>query len=91
MKDKYSLVLLEVSEADKWQLVAHKGSGWSKGLSISFIFLYVVKVSGVYVTVQLWHNWGHSWTTEAERGREREREKVIERKGARRRCNTRRG
>lgn len=67
IKIKHSLVLLEVCEANKWQLVAHKGSGWRKGLNISFIILYVVEVTGVYVTVQLWHNWSHSWRTETER------------------------
>lgn len=70
---KDSLILLEVGEADKWELVADEGFGRRKGLDISFINLDVVKVTGVYVTAQLWHNWGHSWKTEAERKRERER------------------
>lgn len=34
---------------------------------MAFIFLYVIKVGGVYVAVQLWHNWSHSWKTETER------------------------
>lgn len=71
------LVLLEVSEANKRELVAHERSGWREGLRVAFIILYVVKVAGVDVAVQLWHNWSHSWRGETERhgrgGRERAR------------------
>lgn len=58
------LVLLEVSEANKRQLVAHERSGWREGLGVAFVILYVVKVAGVDVTAQLWHDWSHRWRGE---------------------------
>lgn len=63
------LVLLKVSEANKWKLVAHKCLGWREGLGLAFIILYVFKVGGVDVAAQLWHDWSHSWREETE-GRE---------------------
>lgn len=57
----YLLVLLEVSEANKGELVAYKRSGWREGLGFVFIILYVIKVAGVDVAAQLWHDWSHSW------------------------------
>ena len=56
---KHLLILLEVSEAHKGELVADEGSGWRKSLSITFIILDIIKVTGVYVTAQFWNYWGH--------------------------------
>lgn len=53
------LVFLEVGEAHEWQLVAHKGPWCGKGLHVAFVILNLVKVTGVYVTAQLRHYWGH--------------------------------
>lgn len=65
-KKVHLLVLLEVSEANKRELVAHERSGWREGLGLAFIILYVVKVAGVDVAAQLWHDWSHSWREETE-------------------------
>lgn len=63
----YLLVLPEVSEANKRELVAHKRFGWREGLGVAFVIIYVVKVAGVDVAAQLWHDWSHSWGEETER------------------------
>lgn len=64
-----SLVFFEISEADEWELVSHKGFGRREGLDVSFIIFYVVKVTGVDVAVELRHHWSHSCNTNRERER----------------------
>lgn len=56
------LLTAVVSEAYKGELVAHKGLWYRKGLLLSPILLYVIKITGVNVTAQFRHYGGSRCT-----------------------------
>lgn len=53
------LIFFEVSEANKWQLISHKGFGCGECLYIAFVIFYLIKIAGVYVTAELWDHGGN--------------------------------
>lgn len=55
------LVFFKVGEPHEGKLIANEGFGCRKGLNFSFILLYLIKITGVYVTAQLWNHRGCSW------------------------------
>lgn len=58
-KTDHSLVFFEVSEANKGQLVSHKGLGSGECLHIAFVIFDLVKIAGVYVAAELWDHRGN--------------------------------
>lgn len=51
------LVFFVVREANEGKMVACEGFRNSKGFIRSIILLYVLKITGVHVTGQLWNHW----------------------------------
>lgn len=66
------LVFFEVSEANKGQLISHKGLRSGECLHIAFVIFNLIKIAGVYVTTELWDHRGNRCQ---ERWREREKER----------------
>lgn len=55
------LFIAIICEANKGELVAHKGLWYGKGFLFSSILLDVIKVTGVDVTAQFRHHRGSSY------------------------------
>lgn len=70
------LVLFEVSEANKGQLISHKGLRSGECLYIAFVVFNLIKVAGVYVTAELWDHRGNR-CKRGGRGRGRKTEKGV--------------
>lgn len=73
------LVLFEVSEANKGQLISHKGLRSGECLYIAFVVFDLIKVAGVYVTAELWDHRGNR-CERGGKGRGRKTEKEVNRR-----------
>lgn len=73
------LVLFEVSEANKGQLISHKGLRSGECLYIAFVVFDLIEVAGVYVTAELWDHRGNRCEMGG-RGRGRKTEKEVNRR-----------
>lgn len=73
------LVLFEVSEANKGQLISHKGLRSGECLYIAFVVFDLIKVAGVYVTAELWDHRGNRCEMGGG-GRGRKTEKEVNRR-----------
>lgn len=78
-KGDHLLVLFEVSEANKGQLISHKGLRSGECLYIAFVIFDLIKVAGVYVTAELWDHRGNR-CHRGGRGRGRKTEKEVNRR-----------
>lgn len=70
------LVFFEVSEANKGQLISHKGLRSGECLYIAFVVFDLVKIAGVYVAAELWDHRGNRCHRRGGRG-ERQKETWI--------------
>lgn len=68
------LVFFEVSEANKGQLISHKGLRSGECLYIAFVVFDLVKIAGVYVAAELWDHRGNRCHRRGGRG-ERQKER----------------
>lgn len=73
------LVLFEVSEANKGQLISHKGLRSGECLYIAFVVFNLIKVASVYVTAELWDHRGNR-CKRGGMGRGRKTEKEVNRR-----------
>lgn len=73
------LVFFEVREANKGQLISHKGLRRGECFYITFVIFNLIKIAGVYVTAQLRDHRGNRWWR-SEREEERKRFELQEKR-----------
>lgn len=56
------LVLFEVAEANKWQLISDESLRCGECFDVAFVIFDLVKIAGVYVAAQLRDHRGDSWS-----------------------------